>query len=136
MKERPKIGIHVIIIRENKVLLGKRKDYGCWGLPAGHLEFNETIEECAIRETLEETGITIKNIKLGPYTNDIEKEKNLHYVNIFVIPEFNEGIVKNLEPDKCEKWEWFEWNNLPSPLFNPIENLLKQNFNPLKKLIN
>ena len=36
-----------------------------------------------------------------------------------------------MEPEKCEKWEWFEWNNLPEPLFLPIQNLLKQKFNPL-----
>jgi 8-oxo-dGTP diphosphatase len=37
-----------------------------------------------------------------------------------------------MEPEKCEGWEWFEWDQLPRPLFLPIENLLKQSFDPFK----
>jgi len=36
-----------------------------------------------------------------------------------------------MEPEKCEKWEWFSWNNLPSNLFLPTLNLIKNGFNPL-----
>ena len=38
---------------------------------------------------------------------------------------------KLLEPDKFEMWDWFDWNDLPKPLFLPIESLKKTNFNPL-----
>jgi len=35
-----------------------------------------------------------------------------------------------MELEKCEQWKWFEWKNLPQPLFIPIQNLLKQDFDP------
>jgi 8-oxo-dGTP diphosphatase len=38
-----------------------------------------------------------------------------------------------MEPEKLEKWEWFKWENLPSPLFLPIKNLKKQNFYPFSE---
>ena len=135
MDNKPKIGVGVIVIKDNKVLLGKRKNsHGTdsWCFPGGHLEFNEEIEDCARREVLEETGITIKDIKMGSFTNDIFKEEGKHYVTIFVLSNHDFGEVKLIEPEKCEIWDWFEWNKLPQPLFIPIENLLKQGFDPFK----
>jgi len=135
MNKRPMVGVGVIVIKNGKVLLGKRKNAhgkGTWCFPGGHLEFNEEIEDCAKREVLEETGIQIKNIKLAAFTNDIFKEEGKHYVTLFVVSEYDCGEVKVMEPEKCEKWDWFEWDNLPSPLFLPVQNLLKQNFNPFK----
>ncbi|MBU0929712.1 MAG: NUDIX domain-containing protein, partial [Nanoarchaeota archaeon] len=58
-----RVGVGVYIIKDNKILFGKRKGFhgsGTWCPPGGHLEFNESIEECAIREVMEETGIKIK----------------------------------------------------------------------------
>ena len=81
MQQFPKIGIGVIIIKDNKVLLGKRKSShgkNSWAPPGGHLEFNEQIEECAIRETKEETNLEIKNLRIGPITNDIHKDEDKH----------------------------------------------------------
>jgi len=133
MENRPKIGVGVIVIKDNKVLLGKRKNAhgeGSWCFPGGHLEFNEEIEDCAIREVKEETSIEIKNIRRGTFTNDIFKKEGKHYVTLFVIADYSSGKVKVMEPEKCEKWEWFKWDKLPKPLFIPIQNLLKQKFNP------
>jgi len=135
MEDRPIIGIGIIVIKNNKVLLGKRKNAhgeGSWCFPGGHLEFNEEIEECGRREVLEEAGIKIKNIKLWPFTNDIFKKEGKHYVTLFLISDYDSGEVRVTEPDKFEKWGWFEWGKLPKPLFLPIQNLLKQKFNPFK----
>ncbi|RLJ07409.1 MAG: DNA mismatch repair protein MutT [Candidatus Aenigmatarchaeota archaeon] len=133
--ERPRIGVGVIVIKDGKVLLGKRRGShgkGSWCFPGGHLEFNESVEECARREVREEVGIEIKNLKMGPFTNDIFKKEGKHYVTLFVISEYKSGEVRVMEPDKCERWEWFEWKKLPKPLFLPIRNLLKQGFDPFK----
>src|SRR3989344_844333 len=135
MQQFPKIGVGVLILKDNKVLLGKRiSTHGknTWAPPGGHLEFNEQIEECAIREVKEETNLEIKNLRIGPITNDIHKDEDKHYVTIFVISEYKSGNVKLMEPEKCEQWNWFEWSNLPQPLFLPLQNLIKQDFNPLK----
>jgi 8-oxo-dGTP diphosphatase len=129
MGMRPLIGVAVIVIKNNKVLLGKRKNAhgaGTWAFPGGHLEFNESIEACAKREVFEETGIHIKNIRTGTFTNDIFREDQKHYVTLFVISEYNKGALELKEPEKCEKWDWFFWNELPEPKFLPLKNLLKQ----------
>ncbi len=131
-KNRPFVGVAVIIKKNEKVLLGKRKNAhgaGTWALPGGHLEFNETIENCAEREVYEETGLYIKNIRYGAYTNDIFTEEQKHYITLFVTAEYSHGDCKVKEPHKCEQWEWFPWNDLPKPRFLPLENLLKQGFN-------
>jgi len=133
MSKNPQIGVGAIVIKNNKILLGKRKKshgVGGWQFPGGHLEFGETIEDCAKREVLEETGLSITNIRLGPYTNDIFSLEEKHYVTLYVIANYQSGELTICEPEKCEQWDWFEWNNLPQPLFLPIENLLKQKFSP------
>jgi len=133
MTERPKVGVGVIIIKDDKILLGKRKNAhgeGGWCYPGGHLEYGESWEACSRRETMEETGIAIKNIRFGGVTNDIFENEQKHYITICMVADFASGEVKLMESDKCEKWEWFEWDKLPRPLFLPTQNLLKQNFNP------
>jgi len=127
MEKRPFVGVAVIVIKDHKVLLGKRKNShgsGTWQFPGGHLEFNESIKDCARRELFEETGIKIKNIRLGPYTNDIFKKEKKHYITLFVVADYDSGVLELKEPEKCEKWDWFEWGKLPEPSFLPIKNLM------------
>jgi len=132
--KRPKVGVGVAVIKEGKVLLGKRKNAhgeGTWSFPGGHLEYKESWEDCAIRETLEETGLTIKNVRFGTVTNDVFYEEQKHYITIIMLSDYESGELQLMEPDKCYKWEWFTWENLPDSLFLSIENLLKDNYNPL-----
>ena len=127
MEKRPFVGVAVIVIKNQKVLLGKRKNShgsGTWQFPGGHLEFNESIKDCARRELFEETGIKIKNIRLGPYTNDIFEKEKKHYITLFVVADYDSGVLELKEPEKCEKWDWFEWGKLPEPSFLPIKNLM------------
>jgi 8-oxo-dGTP diphosphatase len=49
-----------------------------------------------------------------------------------MISDYHKNEVKTIEPHKFERWEWFEWDKLPKPLFVPIQNLIKENYNPLK----
>lgn len=138
MNNVPRVGVGVCILRDNKVLLGKRKNShgeGTWCFPGGHLEFMEEWNACAIRETLEETGLKITDMCLGAVTNDFFPQENKHYVTMIIVADYIEGEAKLLEPHKCERWEWFEWdkNKLPSPLFISQQNLLKQDFDPFKQ---
>ncbi len=119
------------MVKDKKVLLGKRKNVpigkGTWGFPGGHLEENESFENCAEREVAEETGMKVKNLRFLTATNDIFTKEKKHYITLFLRAEHVSGSPKVLEPDKCEKWRWFEWKKLPSPLFLPVKNFLKQN---------
>jgi 8-oxo-dGTP diphosphatase len=94
------------------------------------LKYGESLEECARRELLEETGLVLGDVEFGPYTNDIFMQEARHYITLYAIGESLAGDAQLREPEKCEAWAWFEWSSLPSPLFLPIENLLKQGYNP------
>jgi 8-oxo-dGTP diphosphatase len=135
-KKFVRVGVGVMILRDSKVLLGKRKGShgaGEWSFPGGHLEFNESLEDCAKREVAEETGIKIKNIRKLCFTNDIFKKEGRHYITCFLRADFKTGKVKLLEPDKCEEWDWFNLNKLPKPIFLPIRNLVKECLNGKNK---
>lgn len=135
MNKRPQVGVGVIVVKDNKVLLGKRKrshGSGFWAFPGGHLEFSESFEQCAQREVAEEVGIAIDNVRLFTVTNDWFQQEDKHYVTVFVIAEYKAGEVQCMEPEKCEGWEWFSWTALPEQLFLPIAQLVKQGHNPLQ----
>lgn len=127
-----KVGIGVIIEKNNQVLLGQRiNSHGAhtWAPPGGHLEFGETPEQCAMRETLEETGLVISDCEKGIWTNDYFEEENKHYVTLYVhaqLPSYQDQVTPTvMEPNKCLEWRWFSWDNLPNPLFLSFENLVK-----------
>ena len=126
MLNRPKVGIGVIVNKDGKILLGKRLNShgkGTWSFPGGHLEFGESWEECAKREVIEETNLNITNLKFHAVTNDIFDKENKHYITLFMTCDYASGELQNMEPHKCEKWDWFSWDNLPEKLFLPIRNL-------------
>lgn len=127
-KNRPNVGVGVFVCKDDKVLLGYRiASHGanCWGPPGGHLEFGESIEQCALRELQEETSLQANMPKIVGITNDIFTEAQKHYVTIFTQVEYGSGIIKNMEPDKCVEWRWFSWNALPEKLFLPMQNFLR-----------
>jgi len=136
MDERPKVGVGVIIIKDGKILLGKRKNShseGDWSYPGGHLEYGESWEDCARREVMEEVGIQIKNLCFGTVTNDLFIKANKHCVTICMISDFASGKIKTLEPDRCEGWEWFTWGNFSQPLIPSIANQILAGFNPFNE---
>lgn len=129
----PQVGVGVLVIRDRLILLGKRissHGTGTWAAPGGRLEFGETLEDCARRELREETGLTASSIELGPYSNDVFCEANRHFLTVFVIAHSVSGTPQNLEPDKCEGWAWFQWDNFPTPLFKPVQTLLSIGWRP------
>ena len=112
-----------------QVLLGKRKSKhgtGTWAPPGGHLEFGETPQQCASRELFEETGIVIpeNKFRITAVTNDIFTDK--HYITVHCRIDNISALPEIKEPEKCECWKWFDLDKIPSPLFLPAANLLKQ----------
>jgi 8-oxo-dGTP diphosphatase len=114
-EQKPLVGVGVMILKEGKVLMARRKGShgaGDFGFPGGHLEHLESFEECAARETLEECGLKIKNINFLYLTN-IKKYAPKHYVHIGLIADWSSGEPVTLEPNKAEEWKWYDLNDLP-----------------------
>lgn len=94
----------------------------------------ESFEDCAVRELKEETGLDIQKIDFLTVTNNVfrEKPKPSHYVTIFVRAVLADPlqVPQNVEPEKCYGWDWYDWDNLPQPLFWPLEKMVHSGFNP------
>lgn len=124
---RVQVGVGVVVVKDGRILLGLRRNAhgaGSWSLPGGHLEFNETPEACACREVREETGLDVETVGRGPFTDDRFPAENRHYITLFIVATHTSGTVQLREPLKCEEWRWCRWDELPSPLFTPLRNLL------------
>lgn len=135
MEKIPRVGVGLIIRRDNKILLGKRLNaHGAetWCPPGGHLEFMETVEDCAKREALEETGCIVTNIQPPVFTEEFYVEQDKHYINLMLTSDWEANEPQVLEPDKCESWEWFTWDELPPSLFLPLQNHIDQGYNPFE----
>ena len=108
-----------MIMKDGKVLLGKRKGSygeGEYSFPGGHLEYMESFGECARRETREECGIEIDNIRFQ-FLSNVIKYAPKHYVHIGLTADYKNGEPKVLEPEKCESWDWYAIDDLPQPIF-------------------
>ncbi len=126
---RPYIGVGVLVWKGDYLLLGKRPDsHGdtVWQFPGGHLEIGESVMQCAVREVREETGLDVTGMKHAGYTDELVSIADRHYVTLYVSANYVSGEARVLEPEKCQCWQWFHYNELPVPLFEPIINLLKQ----------
>ncbi len=116
---KPRVGIGIMIMKDDKVLLGKRKSslgLGEYAFPGGHLEYMESYKGCAIRETAEECGVEIENIRFQ-YLANLKKYAPRHYVHIGLIADWKSGEPKVLKPEKLESWDWYDLDNLPEPMF-------------------
>ncbi|MFX1379467.1 MAG: NUDIX hydrolase [Promethearchaeota archaeon] len=105
---RPHIGVGVLLLRDNHLLLVKRKfapDAGYWSIPGGHLDLGEKLEIAAVRETLEETGFKVKVSKLAGIIDKIMYDASgkieFHYVLINYFVEEIEGD-KNQSPKAAD----------------------------------
>jgi 8-oxo-dGTP diphosphatase len=124
----PRVGTGILLHKDGKILYGLRKGShgaGTWCPPGGGLDMNETWEACARREVKEETGLRIKNVQFLGVSNDIFKKERKHFITIEFTAEWVSGEPRVMEPDKCERWEWFPWDKPPKPIFQVTKNFLK-----------
>jgi 8-oxo-dGTP diphosphatase len=132
--KRPGVGVGLLIIRDGKILLGKRHDdaekadsllhgEGTWTVPGGKLDFHETPMQAAAREAEEECGIKAKNIEFLSVTNDMVHDA--HFITLAFVTRDFDGEPTVREPDEITEWKWFPFTELPSPIFFPSEKAIK-----------
>ena len=127
----------VVLDAQDRLLMMKRSDNGCWGLPGGATEPGEVLEDAAKRETLEETNLEIGEMSLfgvfsGPefyykYPNGDE----VYNVTIVYLSHDWHGEVK-LNGEHT-KWEWLAPDEIPDDVSPPIKPVIEQFRSSLSK---
>lgn len=119
--KKPLVGFSVVIPHPGgfrSVLMGRRKKqrgFGLFACPGGLLEYGETYADGAVREVKEETGLDVAVVPVAPprveffSTNWIEAHD--HVVTLWFLGRMRlyEQQPQNLEPAKCEGWNWMPW---------------------------
>lgn len=130
MAEHPpsaNVGVAVMVTHQNKLLLMRRANShgaGTWAMPGGHIDYGETPEAAAVREVREETGVTIADCAFRGISNDIFEAEHKHYITLWFVARYVAGEPRLNAPDEMSDVGWFDWEQLPQPLFLPLQHLL------------
>lgn len=115
----------VVVTREAnpKVLLiqrGNEPFKGCWAFPGGFMNMDETVEQCAVRELEEETGLKVHEIRqIGAYSKvDRDPRGRTVTVAFLVITDKAEAVCGL---DDAAHAQWFPLSALPNLAFDHEE---------------
>ena len=128
--QRPHVGMGILVMRGDKVLLGKRRGShgdGYYAAPGGHIEFGESFAAAAAREVREETALEITNLRLLSVGNYLftRADGERHYIDVDFVCEAPAGEAQLCEPEKCDGWAWYDLNDLPQPLFIVTQRMIE-----------
>jgi 8-oxo-dGTP pyrophosphatase MutT (NUDIX family) len=118
----PLVGANVAIFDSaGRVLLTRRQDNGLWCLPGGHMDLHETLQQTALREAQEETGLTVELERLaGIYSShypagtfgDNSPARHL-VIALFRAHATGGNLALN---DEVTEFGWFAPDHLPADL--------------------
>lgn len=124
---------------KGELLMMRRTDNNCWGIPGGAMEPGEHIEETARRETREETGLKVGKMQLfevfsGPelyYRYPTGDE--VYNVSVVYISNDLSGSVM-IDPREHSEMDYFPLDNLPELTSPPIQPILQAFREKLKNI--
>ncbi len=103
------LGVRVLLIRDEKALMVKHVYQDEWFLVGGGMERNETLEEAARREAMEEAGATLGEMKLiGIFTNYLFGRSD--HITVFLCEDFT---YTGEHDSEIESVELFAMDDLP-----------------------
>jgi 8-oxo-dGTP pyrophosphatase MutT (NUDIX family) len=120
--DRHLIDVHVLLLRDDQVLLTRRRDPdprfdGCWHLPAGKLDRDESVLHAAAREAREEVGVLVDPGELRHvHTSHVNPPGTEPRLGLFFAAARWAGEPANREPEKCSAVRWFGLGALPGDL--------------------
>ena len=120
------MGVGVVFVREGKVFLAQRQgSHGedTWASAGGHLEWGESLEECARREAMEELGVVVGELRFLCLSNIIAYDR--HYVDVEFLGDIGDQEPRLAEPEAFSRWGWFPLEDLPEPLFEAVRYALE-----------
>jgi ADP-ribose pyrophosphatase YjhB (NUDIX family) len=132
------VGAGLLVVDEqNRLLLMKRTDNKCWGIPGGSMEPGEMVEHAAKREALEETNLEIGEVSLfGVFSG---QELYYKYPNgdevynvsiVYVSRDWRGEIELN---EEHSEWRWFSSDEIPENVSPPVKPVIKQYKNTFGK---
>ena len=125
------VSVNLILEKQSKILLSLRHndciDGNKWGFVAGHLESGETPRQAMIREVKEELGISICQDDLLPPL--VVHGSDPEYLGFIFRCLKWEGEIKNHEPHKCQRLEFFELNGLPDNIVGYVKKSIYELYN-------
>lgn len=105
------LNTYVVVFNDDKVLVLKRPD-GLLEFPGGGIEWSETPEQAATRETKEETGLSVANLKLiGTTSATFEKEGNQKHA-LYIVYRAETGSKDITISGEHAEYRWLSSNEL------------------------
>ena len=127
--DNPRVGVGILLVDESgRLLLTLRRrapEAGCWSIVGGKLDFLETLEQCAVRETLEEVGAAISIDSLLCVTDHLLPAEGQHWVSPAYLARVSSLDTRNCEPEKTQAVRWFPIDSLPSNLTITARNAIE-----------
>jgi 8-oxo-dGTP diphosphatase len=126
--DNPRVGVGILLVDESgRLLLTLRRrppEVGCWSIVGGKLDFLETLEQCALRETLEEVGAAISIDSLLCVTDHLLPGEGQHWVSPAFLARVSSRDTRNCEPEKTQEVRWFPIDELPPNLTITARNAI------------
>ena len=105
------LNTYVVVFSEDRILVLKRPN-GLWEFPGGGIEWGETPEQTATRETKEETGLSVANLKLiGTTSATFEKEGNEKHA-LYIVYRAETGSKDVTLSREHTEYRWLSHNEL------------------------
>jgi ADP-ribose pyrophosphatase YjhB (NUDIX family) len=118
----PTVGVAVVLFENGRLLLGERQDGG-WCIPCGHVEWDESVEEAAIREFIEETGLNVSLESILAVDSNFHDQQH-HTVGIWYLGKRVGGSPR--AGGDLRRVGFFSLNNIPTLKFPTDRKVVKQ----------
>ncbi len=122
-QEKPALAVACLLFNQGRILLSQRPktpQQNSWQCPGGFVQMNESLEAAGKRILQQKLAVSLKLSSTCFYSNNIFKTEQQHTFTLYLSASCPASLIKS------EKWQWFALEQLPQPLFLPLQILFSQ----------